>query len=215
MPPARTPRSSVTVARALAVVLFLAAPSAQADEADDRARLRFLVGRLEANHPRAALWYHGWTNAFAASAAVQGAVAVTTESPSLRARATVGFYTSTLATLSMALLPQASVFGTERLRELPETNAVEVRHKRARAERELELAAAHEKLGKSWLAYASAVAVSATSGYVLWKHYDLPGPALLMVAVSVPIGQLKIATQPTGSIRAWEEYQTTFGRSGP
>ncbi len=191
-----------------------ASDASRAGAGDDRARLSFLVGRLEAGYPRAALWYDVWTYGFTASAALQGAVAATTSNPNLRARATIGYYTSTLATLSMVLLPQPSVYGTEGLRKLPETSALEVRHKVAEAERVLERAAKIERLGRSWLAYTSALAVSASSGLVLWRYYDRPGAALFLVAVSVPIGQLKIATQPTSSIRAWDEYREKYGVSG-
>jgi len=197
---------------ALTLVGGDARADARAEDADVARRIAWIEARLARGTGAADRWWTGWYVGFTALTVGQGAVAVATTDPGLRADMAVGAVGASLGVAPLGLFPFEPRFAASDLAAEAGGTAGERRRKLAVAERLLAESADAEAFGRSWAVHLLGGGVSLGLGLVLAIAYDRLASGILNFVGGVALTELSIFTQPTDAIDAWREYRSgTFG----
>jgi hypothetical protein len=211
----------VVVAIILAVVgAGLARPAAaqsgsarcveELSEAEVDSRYRMIYRTMEAQEKDARWYYFTWLTIFSGMLAgniVQAVYRV----DGVQARHVVASVGSGLSIFGMTVFPRAGLrtaFSTRRLRRQPSGTVTERQQRLVYAERMLQRSATAQYFGAGFPAHGQGVIWALTSGLLVGKRYDDLQGGLVLGIGGLLLNELRIATQPTGSIAAWENYRT-------
>ena len=204
----------------VASTISLAAASTRAEPAPGGAppsdaevaqRLTFLQTRLDSGTAPANRWWYGWYTGWTALTVGQGAFALATTDPGLRADAAVGAVGSSLGLIPLALVPFPALHAAADLRAMPDATPDERRKKLTHGERLLRESAASEVLRRKWFNHVLCGTVSTTVGLVLALGYDRPVTGVLSAVAGIALSEAQIFTMPTAAIDDWDEYRRTGG----
>ncbi|MFW6067920.1 MAG: hypothetical protein ACOC97_06255 [Myxococcota bacterium] len=213
-------RSSVTVLCFVTFSVAVATPDSaaaqtarcieQLDDDELDARYHTIYRAFEKQQLHGRLWYLGWMTVFTGLTAANVAFAAT-EFDDARPRAILAAVGSGFSILSLTIFPRTGTWagwGAKRLRAMP-ADTIEERRERLRyAEAMLEKSATRQKLGTSFLTHSQGYAWGLFTGLLLGLKYDDTLGALMLALGSPIINELRVLTQPTASIPAWENYRS-------
>ena len=182
------------------VVLATSVTDARAQESEAEVRrLRDIESTLDAEEAPSRRWYWGWLGGYAAATTAQTVFAFALHDDALRAGSRVGAVKSGLGMVALLVFPLSTAFSPSRLRAMPETTVTD-RHAKARAaEIALREAADDQRFGRSFIPHAAAVVVNAAGSIYLWRHDDLPVPAIESFLLGMIVAEIQIFTRPTGA----------------
>jgi hypothetical protein len=221
---ARVNRMRILGIGLVAIVVGLAGPgfvrgaAAQAEEArcldelteaEVDARYQMIYRAVKAQEKDARWYYFTWMGIFAGLFTGNVLQAVYRVDGVL-ARHVVGAVGSGLSMSALTIFPRAGLraaFGTRRLNRQPGGTPAERRQRLVYAERLLERSAGAQYLGAGIPAHGQGVIWGLTTGLLLGLRYDDLQGALVIGLGGVAMNELRIATQPKGSIIAWENYR--------
>jgi hypothetical protein len=199
----------------LSILLFFSAGRARADESiqpPDRALLPARAQRtLDEREASARLWQYGWGALGYGMAVSFGAVAATTNRDSARIAfgfAAGGIFIDTSVHMLASIEPNASV----RAREQP-----------GQVMNQLRLAAEAEELRQSLVfGHLFPAGAATVGGLVLWLGFGNMAGAIAATTAAVVTNELRILTQPTAAMKAWQALgrgqghaEGSHGRGGP
>lgn len=203
---------------ALFGLVALAPRSARAEDpggAEIAARLAYVVAALEREEAPARTWSDGWTFAFAGLAVTQGALALTTTDPGVRAATIAGCIKSGIGFAARVALPVTARGAATSLRAMRADLPGARRAKLRAAESLLSQSAQEERFGHSWVPLGLGLALNVSSTFILWAGYHRAGAGWFGLGAATAVSQLQFWTQPTGAITAWEAYTRGAWRAPP
>jgi hypothetical protein len=194
----------------LAMVLACAGAQAQASQNTelDTAALRARIARVQAildeRAGRAQLWQYGWAGL--GYAATGGFVALSATTKDKEQRLDFAFAAGgALVDTTVHVLGSIHVHAGARLREQPEGSPEQLRLKLAFAEAELKAVAEAERDRRSLLkAQILPIGFSVATGLVLGLGFGHWRGAIVNTAASIVINEVRVLTQPTSTMEAWE-----------
>ena len=190
------------------------ARSAAIGDAEVTRRIAFLEARLGRDERAGRTWWTVWFVTYATLAVGQGAIAIATTDPGLRADMAVGAAFSPIGNLGLALFPIGFKSPVSRLTRYPERTQAERRYKLSLLEHRLDETAREEALGRSWLSHVAGAAVSLASGLVLAIGYDRVESGAVNVVSGIAVAELQIWTQPVIARDAAREYGRPVSQVG-
>jgi len=171
----------------LLLALFVWSPYTCAEQADRLSdeinntvleqRLKFIEKRLVRQGPDARYWQHGWTGFHAASAVVQGVLAVDADDSDDEVNYLVGAVKSTGALAQMLIRPLPAVQSATRFQALPSRSREELIHKVAQGEA------------------------------LLHENADRSSDAVTSTLLGIAVSETNIWTEPSRAINDLEDYQ--------
>ncbi|HET8932571.1 MAG TPA: hypothetical protein VFN67_03985 [Polyangiales bacterium] len=201
----------------LAVVLACRGAQAQAsthaelDTATLRARVAQIQAILDERAGRAQLWQYGWAGLGYAVTGAFVAISATTKDKVQRldfAFAAGGAFVDT----TVHVLGSIQIYAAAGLREQPEASREELRLKLAFAEAKLRAVAEAEQDRQSLLkAQILPIGFSVATGLVLGLGFGHWRGAIVNTALSIVVNELRVLSQPTSTIAAWEQYRRDAG----
>lgn len=203
---------------AIVVVLGLASSAraqssvtAEPDPAALRARIARVQGILDERAGRAQFWQYGWAGLGYAVTGGFVALSATTKDKVQRldfAFAAGGAFVDT----TVHVLGSIRVHAAAALREQPDASPEQLRLKLAFAEVELKAVAEAERDRRSlFKAQILPIGFSVATGLVLGLGFGHWRGAIINTAAAVVINELRVLTQPTSTIDAWEQYRQNPG----
>jgi hypothetical protein len=176
-------------------------------ESNIKERIDFIQASFDKGQARASLWFYGWSGIYGTAAGVQTYQAV--RHGHNRVSNIVGASESFLGLAVMTVYPFYANSSGSNLRKLPESTPEELKTKLDKAENWLEKSYQQEKLGRSWLTHVGVLAVSIIGAGIVW-HYDGSKNGIISALTSVAGGEALIWTQPTKSIRDYNDYRRKY-----
>jgi hypothetical protein len=181
-------------------------------EAEVEARYRTIYRTMKSQEVDARWYYFGWLAIFSGLLAGNVAQAVY-KVDGVQARHIVGAVGSGLSIFGMTVFPRAGLrtaFSTRRLRRQPAGTPEERQQRLLYAENMLRRSAGAQYLGGAFPAHGQGVIWGLTSGLLVGRRYNDTQGGLVLGLGGVLLNELRIATQPTASIAAWEDYRTAI-----
>jgi hypothetical protein len=204
------------------VLLSLPAPRARATECraidggvpalaqvDAEARLRWLDHRLSIDARNARIWAITWGLGYGTISAVEFGLIWTTHDTGQRAEYVVGAVASFIGVMAIGVLP-LSIMNDQRWWERHEARApkgTDVCALLSEAERVLIRGAASEAFGVGPLVHIGNFAINTAAGLVLGLGYGRWSAFAYTGIVGIAVGELQVATQPTGVIEDLRRYR--------
>src|SRR5258708_25344487 len=111
----------------------------------------------------------------------------------------VGAVKSGLGVLALLVFPLSTAFTPSRVRAMPETTETDRAAKARAAEAALREGADDERFGRSWVPHVASFGVNAAASLYLWRHDNLPVPAIESFALGMIVSEIQIFTRPTGA----------------
>lgn len=186
-----------------------AAPTAAAD--DSEGRLAYIQALFERERVPAKWWSFGWQAGFGVIVAGQAIWAGVTDDIDTRRERGVGAGAASIGFISQfpAWLPSRNA--NARVAALATTDTAE---RLAFAESILHEGYKRERFTRRILTHLGGLVVAGTSSMVLWQVWDLNTKAAINFPIALSVGQARIWTQPTMSLRTWEAYDAAYGETG-
>jgi hypothetical protein len=176
-------------------------------ESNIKERIDFIQASFDKGRTRAEIWSYGWMGIYGAATGVQTYQAV--RNGHNRVSNIVGASESFLGLAAMTVYPFYANSSGSNLRKLPESTPDELKNKLDKAENWLEKSYQQEKLGRSWLTHVGVLAVSLIGAGIVW-HYDGSKNGMISALTSVAGGEALIWTQPTKSMRNYNDYHRKY-----
>ena len=200
----------------LLLALFVWSPYTCAEQADRLSgeisnaeleqRLKFIETRLARQSPRARYWQHGWTGFHAASAVVQGVLAVDADDSDDEVNYLVGAVKSTGALAQMLIRPLPAVQSATRFQALPSRSREERIHKVAQGEALLHENADHAATRTSWKRHLIGIGANLIGGVAIAAFGD-SSDAVTSTLLGIAVSETNIWTEPSRAINDLEDYQ--------
>jgi len=200
----------------LLLALFVWSPYTCAEQADRLSdeisnaeleqRLKFIETRLARQSPNARYWQHGWTGFHAASAVVQGVLAVDADDSDDEVNYLVGAVKSTGALAQMLIRPLPAVQSATRFQALPSRSREERIHKVAQGEALLHENADHAATRTSWKRHLIGVGANLFGGVAIAAFGD-SSDAVTSTLLGVAVSEANIWTEPSRALNDLEDYQ--------
>jgi hypothetical protein len=178
-------------------------------DAEVDVRYRMIYRSMEAQQRPARMWFFGWLAVFTGLAVGQSVFAGLDVGGN-RARYTTGAIGSGLSLLSFLAFPRTGLktaFGARWLRKHPSATSEDRRERLLKAEGLLARTANRQALGTSVLAHGQGFIWGLGSALVLGLRFEDTAGALILGFASPFVNSLRVATTPTKSILAWENYR--------
>lgn len=191
---------------------------AKARPDDSLERLQFLCERLDARERNLRLWWGIWVGVHASMGAAQALVAGFAdrafESPkrarSYRNSLATGAITSGVGLVAALASYPAGARGCAPARRLRDGSTEGDARALALAEKHMRDTAKGLRFGRSWLTHLGGVVVNLAAGLVLWLAFDQPVDGAVQLLAGTAVAELQVWTQPTATIRDWDEYLRRF-----
>ena len=200
----------------LLLALFVWSPYTCAEQADRLSdeisnaeleqRLKFIETRLARQSPNARYWQHGWTGFHAASAVVQGVLAVDADDSDDEVNYLVGAVKSTGALAQMLIRPLPAVQSATRFQALPSRSREERIHKVAQGEALLHENADHAATRTSWKRHLIGVGANLFGGVAIAAFGD-SSDAVTSTLLGIAVSETNIWTEPSRAVNDLEDYQ--------
>jgi len=200
----------------LLLALFVWSPYTCAEQADRLSdeisnaeleqRLKFIETRLARQSPNARVWQHGWTGFHAASAVVQGVLAVDADDSDDEVNYLVGAVKSTGALAQMLIRPLPAVQSATRFQALPSRSREERIHKVAQGEALLHENADHAATRTSWKRHLIGVGANLFGGVAIAAFGD-SSDAVTSTLLGIAVSETNIWTEPSRAVNDLEDYQ--------
>jgi len=179
----------------------------QSSGSNIKERIDFIQASFDKGQPRAKLWLYTWLAINGAATGIQTYQAIS--SSQNRAFNIVGASQAFLGLAVMTVYPLHACSSGDDLRKLPESTPDEQKNKLDKAESWLERNYKQEKLGRSWLSHLGVLAVSMIGAGIVY-HYDGSKNGLISALSNVAGGELLIWTQPTRSVKDYNNYHSKY-----
>jgi len=200
----------------LVFALFVYSPgtcAAQADRlsgdisnAELEQRLEYIETRLARQSPDARVWQYGWTGFHAASAVVQGVLAIDASHSDDEVNYLVGTVKSTGALAQMLIKPLPAVQSATLFQALPSQSREERIHKLAQGEALLHENADRAVTRTGWRRHLIGIGANLLGGGVIAAFGD-SGDAVTSTLLGVAVSEASIWTEPTRAINDLDDYQ--------
>jgi len=200
----------------LLLALFVWSPYTCAEQADRLSdeinntvleqRLTFIETRLARQGPDARYWQHGWTGFHAASAVVQGVLAVDADKSDDEVNYLVGAVKSTGALAQMLIRPLPAVQSTTRFQALPSRSREELIHKVAQGEALLYENADRAATRTGWRRHLIGIGANLLGGVAIAAFGD-SSDAVTSTLLGIAVSETNIWTEPSRAINDLEDYQ--------
>jgi hypothetical protein len=180
--------------------------SAEISNAELEQRLKFIETRLARQSPNAGYWQHGWTGFHAASAVVQGVLAVDADDSDDEVDYLVGAVKSTGALAQMLIRPLPAVQSATRFQALPSQSREERIHKVAQGEVLLHENADHAATRTGWKRHLVGIGANLLGGVAIAAFGD-SSDAVTSTLLGIAVSETNIWTEPSRAINDLEDYQ--------
>ena len=200
----------------LLLALFVWSPYTCAEQADRLSseisnaeleqRLKFIETRLARQSPNARYWQHGWTGFHAASAVVQGVLAVDADDSDDEVNYLVGAVKSTGALAQMLIRPLPAVQSASRFQALPSQSREERIHKVAQGEALLHENADRAATRSGWRRHLIGVGANLLGGVAIAAFGD-SSDAVTSTLLGIAVSETNIWTEPSRAVNDLEDYQ--------
>jgi hypothetical protein len=198
----------------LLLIIFLSGSIVCAQESDLKAvdsdiseRIHFIQTCFDKGQTSGKVWSYGWIGFYGALIGLQGIPVISTDHN--RLTNIVGASESLLGLAVLIIDPFHARSSGDDLKALPQSTPEELKLKLQKAESWLERNYKQEKLGRSWLIHAGVVAGSMLEGGAVW-HDDGFKSGIISFLAGVAVGEIQIWTQPTRSIRDYNDYHNKY-----
>jgi hypothetical protein len=180
--------------------------SAEISNAELEQRLKFIETRLARQGPDARYWQRGWTGFHAASAVVQGVLAVDADDSDDEVNYLVGAVKSTGALAQMLIRPLPAVQSATRFQALPSQSREERIHKVAQGEALLHENADRAATRTGWKRHLIGIGANLIGGVAIAAFGD-SSDAVTSTLLGVAVSETNIWTEPSRAINDLEDYQ--------
>ena len=167
------------------------------------------------------IWWYGWIAMSSGEVLYGLSAGLASKNVATRVTEQVSAVQSGLGLLGLILMPQRTAYSGSKMASLSTDTEQERMEKLSYGEKQLESTAQVERLGHSWLAHLVNTTVSLGGGIIVYGYKNAiikdggnPSKAAWETFLySFIIGELQILTQPTGSMNAWDSYESSFKNS--
>ena len=180
--------------------------SAEISNAELEQRLKFIETRLARQSPNARVWQHGWTGFHAASAVVQGVLAVDADDSDDEVNYLVGAVKSTGALAQMLIRPLPAVQSATRFQALPSLSREERLHKVAQGEALLHENADRAATRSGWRRHLIGVGANLLGGVAI-AAFGNSSDAVTSTLLGIAVSETNIWTEPSRASNDLEDYQ--------
>jgi hypothetical protein len=180
--------------------------SGEISNAELEQRLKFIETRLTRQSPDARYWQRGWTGFHAASAVVQGVLAVDANDSDDEVNYLVGAVKSTGALAQMLIRPLPAVQSATRFQALPSRSREERIHKVAQGEALLHENADRAATRSGWRRHLIGVGANLLGGVAIAAFGD-SSDAVASTLLGIAVSEANIWTEPSRAIDDLEDYQ--------
>jgi len=181
-------------------------PSAGIGNTELDQRLEFVEKRLARQSPAARYWQSGWTGFHAASAVVQGILAVDADNNDDEVDYIVGAVKSTGALAQMLIRPLPAVQGSTRFQALPSRSREERIHKLMQGEAQLYENADRAATRSSWKRHLVGVGANLLGGIAIAAFGD-SSDAVTSTLLGIAVSETSIWTEPARAVNDLKDYQ--------
>lgn len=169
-------------------------------------RLKFIETRLARQSPDARYWQHGWTGFHAASAVVQGVLAVDADDSDDEVNYLVGAVKSTGALAQMLIRPLPAVQSATQFQALPSRSREERIHKAVQGEALLHENADRAAMRISWRRHLIGIGANLLGGVAIAAFGD-SSDAVTSTLLGIAVSETNIWTEPSHAVNDLEDYQ--------
>lgn len=180
--------------------------SAEISNAELEQRLKFIETRLARQSPNARVWQHGWTGFHAASAVVQGVLAVDADDSDDEVNYLVGAVKSTGALAQMLIRPLPAVQSATRFQALPSLSREERLHKVAQGEALLHENADRAATRSGWRRHLIGIGANLLGGVAI-AAFGNSSDAVTSTLLGIAVSETNIWTEPSRASNDLEDYQ--------
>lgn len=169
-------------------------------------RQAFITAALEAEQPKARLWWNMWTVFFAIATPGSATLMATLDDRDERKGYAASTATAAVGLVAHTLLPIPAATAADAVRDFEGTPEARL----AFSEALLRESAGKEAFTKSIWAHLGGLLVSGTAATVLWRRYDLGEIGLRNLLIGTAIGQFRLYTLPDAHVEALRAYERRF-----
>jgi len=170
-------------------------------------RIQVIQTMLDKGKKNANVWWYGWLVGYGTATLAQGAVCFFSDKPEIRQDMALGAVTTLLGMGGQIIAPMVPGVAPGKLEDISEGTPEENIKKLQEAEKLLEECATREKEGRSWKIHVLDGAVNISCGFIVWFGFQrtfLEG--VENVAINTAICEAQIFSQPTRSIKDYNQY---------